>query len=180
MDWKEILKPDWHLVGLLPLVFGLVSYVIAIANSVPLWGFLWVCPLTAILTGIVLPSRNRFAISALAAWIFNGPLMPALADTANMLQLSQLHHFMSAAVLLVIMYHWKEIWDGKGILFGVASFYAFVVITLNLSGGVVNLLEPLKNAATPPLWYGAALAVLSVAILLWYKFGSKSVEKPKV
>ncbi len=168
MNWKEVLKPDWYLIGLLPLALGIISYVISIANSVPLWGFLWVCPVTAILIGIILPSRNRFAISALVAWIFFGPLMPALFDTINMLQLNQFHHFASAAVLLVILYHWREIWNTKGFLFGVTSFGAFVIITVNLSGGLVNLLEPSK-VLTPPIWIGVFSAVLSVAILLWHK-----------
>lgn len=179
MNWKEFLK-DWHLVGLLPLVFGIISYVIAIANSVPLWGFLWVCPVTAILIGIILPSRNRFAISALVVWIFNGPLMPALFDTINMFQLNQFHHFVSATILLVILYHWREIWNSKGFLFGLASFFAFVIITLNLSGGVVNLLEPFKNIGSPPMWLGVILAILSVAIFLWYKPGFKYIKKPTV
>lgn len=179
---------DWHWVGLLPLTFGILSYIIAIARFADPWKLqwmswgllLWACPLTAVATGVVLLflPRNRFAISALAAWIFNGPLLPALFDTRQMLQLQQFHHFVSAAVLLVILYHWKEIWNTKGFLFGVASFYAFVIITFNLSGGVVNLLEPFKKIE-PPMWMGVISAILSVVIFLWYKLGFERARKLK-
>jgi len=179
------MKTKWYWVGVLPLIFGILSYIITISRfSDPWklrwtsWGLLlWACPLTAVMTGVVLlllPS-NRFAVSALAAWIFNGPLLPALFDTREMLQLQQFHHFVSAAVLLVILYHLKEIWNTKGILFGFTSFYAFVIITFNLSGGVVNLLEPFKKIE-PPMWQGVISAILSVAIFLWYKLSLKRSE----
>ncbi len=173
------LNLNWYLVGLLPLAFGILSYIIAIARSVPLWDLLWVCPLTAVASGIVLLllPRNRFAISALAAWIFSGPLNPALFETIDMLQLHQFHHFMSALALLVILYHWREIWSTKGFFFGLASFYAFVIITLNLSGGVVNLLEPFKNTGLPPMWMGMISALLAVIIFLWHKPGFGRLRK---
>ena len=163
------LKPDWYLVGLLPLAFGILSYIIAISRSVPIWGLLWVCPVTAVATGVILPSRNRFAISAVAAWILNGPFPVAVAETASCFQLDQFHHIVSAAVLFIILYHWRDIWNTKGILFGVASFYAFTVITVNLSGGVVNLLRPMEVFGPPPLWVGMLFAMLSVIIFLWHK-----------
>jgi len=175
------LNLNWHLVGLLPLVFGIISYIIVIIHSIPLWGLLWVCPFTAVATGIILlflPS-NRFVISALAAWIFFGPLMPALFETADMFQLNQLHHFMSVLALFVILYHWKEIWSTKGFFFGLTSFGAFVIITVNLSKGVVNLLDPFKKVGVPPMWIGIIFAVFSIVIFLWYKLGFKRVKKPK-
>ncbi|MFH1036620.1 MAG: hypothetical protein V1756_00935 [Patescibacteria group bacterium] len=180
---KEI-SPNWHWVGLLPLMFGLLSYIIAITHFVNPWKFqwaswgllLWVCPLTAVLTGIVFlsSSRNRFVISAIAAWIFNGPLLPALSE--NNLSLQQFHHLVSAAVLLVILYHLREIWSPKGILFGLAGFYAFVIITVNLSEGVVNLLQPFKESGPPPMWLGIIFAILSIATFLWYKPGFKRAK----
>lgn len=172
---------NWYLIGLLPLVFGILSYIIAIARSVPPWNLLWVCPVTAVATGIVLLflPRNRFAISAILAWIFIGPLMPALFETIDMLQLNQFHHFMSVLALFVILYHWKEIWSTKGFLFGLASFGAFVIITLNLSGGVVNLLDPFKKSGLPPMWIGIIFAILSIIIFLWYKPGFKHMRKLK-
>jgi len=170
MDWREFWKRDWHLVGLLPLALGIVSYIIAISRSVPLWGLMWVCPITALMTGLVLLflPRNRFAVSALAAWIFNGPLMPALAETSEMLKLEQLHHFASAFVLLVILAHWREIWSTRGILFGIASYYAFTIITFNFSGGMANFLKPFK-AYQPPLEAGIVFAIAAVIIFLWYR-----------
>ncbi len=182
-ELKEI-SPRWHWAGLLPLMFGLLSYIITITRFADPWKIqwtswgllLWVCPLTAVLTGIVLLSfpHNRFVISAVAIWIFNGPLLPALSE--NNLSLQQFHHLVSAAVLLVILYHLREIWSPKGILFGLASFYAFVVITVNLSGGVVNLLNPFKESGPPPMWLGIIFAILSVVIFLWYKSGFKHVK----
>lgn len=179
------MKTKWYLVGVLPLVFGILSYIITISRFADPWKLqwtswgllLWACPLTAVVGGMVLLlfSHNRFAMSALIAWILNGPLLPALFDSREMLQLQQFHHFVSAAVLLVILYHWKEIWSTKGILFGVVSYYAFVIITVNLSGGVVNLLEPFKKIE-PPMWQGVISAILSVLIFLWHKLSFKRAE----
>ena len=161
----------------MPLAFGILSYVFTVAGFAEPWKLqwtswgllLWACPLTAVMAGAVLLflPRNRFAVSALAAWIFNGPLMPALFETSQMFQLWQFHHFVSAAVLLVILYHRREIWSTRGFLFGAASFYAFVIITFNLSGGAVNFLEPFKRFE-PPMWQGVVSAILSAAILLWH------------
>jgi len=174
------LRKNWHLVGLLPLAFGILSYIITISSfSDPWelrwtsWGLLlWVCPLTAVMAGkvLLLFPRSRFAVSAVAAWIFNGPLLPALFDAKEMLQLQQFHHFVSAAVLLLILFHWKEIWSIKGILFGIASYYAFVIITVNLSGGAVNFLKPFETSGPPPIWMGLILAALSAIIFLWHIF----------
>ena len=180
---KEI-SPNWHWVGLLPLVFGILNYVITITRFADPWKLqwtswgllLWVCPLTAVVGGIVLLffPRNRFVLSALVAWISNGPLLPALSE--NNLSLQQFHHLVSAAVLLVILYHLREIWSPKGILFGLASYYAFVIITVNLSEGMVNLLQPFKESGLPPMWLGIIFTVLSVITLLWYKPGFKHVS----
>ena len=180
---KEI-SPNWHWVGLLPLVFGILSYVITITRFADPWKLqwtswgllLWVCPLTAVAGGAVLLlfPRNRFVLSALVAWISNGPLLPALSE--NNFSLQQFHHLVSAAVLLVILYHLREIWSPKGILFGLVSYYAFVIITVNLSGGVVNLLQPFKESGLPPMWLGIIFAVLSVITFLWHKPGFKRVS----
>ena len=177
---KEI-SQSWHWVGLLPLVFGILSYIIAIAHFADpwklqwasLWLLLWVCPLTAVTGGAVLLlfPRNRFVLSALVAWIFNGPLLPALSE--NNLSLQQFHHLVSAVILLVILYHLREIWSPKGILFGLASFYAFVIITVNLSGRIVNLWQPFKESGLPPMWLGIIFAIFSAIILLWHKPGFK-------
>ncbi len=177
---KEI-SPNWYWFGLLPLVFGILSYLITIAHFADPWKlqwtswglFLWACPFTAVVGGALLLflPRNRFAISALVTWISNGPLLPALSE--NNLSFQQFHHLVSAAVLLVILYHIREIWSPKGILFGLASYYAFVIITVNLSGGVVNLLQPFKESGSPPMWLGIIFAVLAVVIFLWSKPGPK-------
>jgi len=177
---KEI-NPGWHWIALFSLSFGILSYIITIAHFIDPWKFqwsswgllLWVCPLTAVIGGMILLffGHNRFVVSALIAWIFNGPFLPVLSE--NNLQLQQFHHLMSAMVLLVILCHIREIWNPKGILFGLASFYAFVIITVNLSGGMVNLLKPWQESVPPPLWVGIIFALLSFIIFLWYKFDFK-------
>jgi len=178
MDWRGFWKRDWYLVGILPLAFGILSYIIVISRSVPLWGLFWVCPITALMTGLVLLflPHNRFAVSTVIAWIFNGPLLPALHDTSEMLQLEQLHHFASAFVLLVILAHWREVWNAKGLLFGIASYYAFTIITFNLSMGVTNFLKTFE-AFSPPLEAGIVFAIAAVIIFLWYWFRRKKVVK---
>ncbi|MFH1353839.1 MAG: hypothetical protein ABIH36_00990 [bacterium] len=180
---KEI-DPCWHWVGLLPLMFGVLSYIITITHFADpskfqwiSWGLLlWVCPLTAVAGGAVLLlfPRNRFATSAVIAWIFNGPLLPALSE--NNFSLQQFHHLVSAAVLLVILYHLREIWSSKGILFGLTSYYAFVIITVNLSEGMVNLLAPFRESGLPPMWLGIIFALLATAIFIWHKLNFKRKE----
>ena len=179
---KEV-SSGWYWVGLLPLAFGILSYLITIVHLADPWKFqwtslgllLWVCPFTAVVGGTVLLlfPRNRFILSALVVWIFNGPLMPAL--TENNLSLQQFHHLVSAAVLLVILYHIREIWNIKGALFGLASCYAFTIITVNLSGGVVNLLKPWQEGV-PSLWAGIIFTVLAAVIFLWHKPGFKHAK----
>lgn len=174
---KEI-SPNWHWVGLLSLVFGMLSYVITITHFADPWKLqwaswgllLWVCPLTAVAGGatLLLFPRNRFVLSALVAWISNGPLLSALSE--NNLSLQQFHHLVSAAVLLVVLYHLREIWSPKGILFGLVSYYAFVIITVNLSGSVVNLLQPFKESGLPPMWLGIIFVLFAAVILIWHKF----------
>src|SRR3989344_7784421 len=182
---KEI-SPNWHWVGLLSLVFGILSYTITIIRFADQWKLqwaswgllLWVCPLTAVAGGMVLLlfPRNRFVVSAVVAWISNGPLLPALSE--NNLSLQQFHHLVSAAGLLVILYYIREIWDIKGALFGLASCYAFTIITVNLSGGAVNLLKPWQEGV-PSLWAGVIFAVLAIAVFLWYKLSLKPTELSK-
>ncbi len=171
------LSSRWYLIGLLPLAFGILSYFVTIAHLADPWKFqwtslgllLWVCPFTAVVGGTVLLlfPRNRFILSALIAWIFNGPFLPVL--TENNLSLQQFHHLVSAGVLLVLLYHIREIWNIKGVLFGLVSYYAFTIITVYLSGGAVNLLRPWRESGLPPLWLGIIFAILSIVIFLWYK-----------
>lgn len=178
------LNSRWYLIGLLPLVFGILSYLITIAHFVePLkvqwlsWGLLlWACPFTAVVGGTVLLlfPRNRFAISAVIAWISNGPLLPALSE--NNLSLQQFHHLVSAGVLLVILCHIREIWNIKGALFGLVSYYSFAIITVYLSGGAVNLLRPWRESGLPPLWTGVIFGILAFAIFLWHKPGFRRLD----
>lgn len=172
------MKINWHLVGILPLVFGILSYIIAITHSVSLWGLLWACPLIAVVGGIVIlfMPRNRFAVSAVAGWILVGPLLVALFETKQNLQLQQFHHIASAVAFFVILYHWKEIWNTKGFLFGMIGFYAFTIITVNLSGGAVNLLEPMKIQGPPSMRVGIIFVMIAVAIFLWHKFSSRHAK----
>ena len=178
------LSSRWYLIGLLPLAFGILSYFITITHLADPWKFqwaslgllLWVCPFTAVVGGAVLLlfPHNRFILSTLIAWIVNGPFLPAL--TENNLSLQQFHHLVSAGVLLVILYHIREIWNIKGVLFGLVSYYAFTIITVHLSGSAVNLLRPWQESGLPPLWLGITFAILAVTVFLWYKFGSRRAE----
>ena len=178
------LNSRWYLIGLLPLAFGILSYFITIAHLPVPWELqwmslgllLWVCPFTAVVGGTILLlfPRNRFILSALVAWIVNGPLLPAL--TENNLSFQQFHHLVSAGVLLVILYHMREIWNIKGALFGLVSYYAFTIITVNLSGSAVNLLRPWRESGLPPLWLGITFTILAVAIFLWYKPGFRHID----
>ncbi len=171
MDWKGFWKRDWYLIGLLPLAFGTLAYILAIVQYYPdliadpvtfLWGFLSACTVTAVLLGITLLSRSRFAISAVIPWT-NAPISYVLTQTMESFQLGQFHHILSVAVLVIILYHWREIWNTKGFLFGIASFLAFVTLTFYASGEIANTFS-----APPPLWVGIVSAIAAVAIFLWY------------
>ena len=64
---KEI-SPNWHWVGLLPLVFGILNYVITIMRFADPWKLqwtswgllLWVCPLTGERTAANVAGNNFY------------------------------------------------------------------------------------------------------------------------
>lgn len=168
---------DWYLVGLLPLAFGILSYIIAIIDHSSFWQFFWVCPVTAIATGLIVLSRNRFAISAIIVWISNGPLLVILFETNKIFAVKQFHHIFSVLILFIILYHWKKTWNAEGFLFGSYSFYAYVTITSNLSGGAINLLGQIWGLNKLTLYLGIFFVVLSVAIFLWHNFERKFKQK---
>jgi hypothetical protein len=182
MNLKGFLKPDWYLVGLFPLAFGILSYILAIANHAEGWGLLSACNVTAVLLGVALLTRTRFAISGIMFWI-HAPLSFLLAQPSLSFQLQHFHHLVSVAILFVILYHVREIWITKGILFGPTTFLAFVIITNYLSGGTVNNPGGGSRVPTmppmPPIWIGILFAILSALIFLWHRPGFNRARNPK-
>ena len=124
MNWKESLKPDWYLIGLFPPALGILSYILAIANHAEGWGLLSACNVTAVLLGVALLSRTRFAISAIMFWI-HAPFSFVLAQPGLSFQLQHFHHIVSVAVLFVILYHVREIWSTKRGLVWADRFLGF-------------------------------------------------------
>lgn len=167
---------NWRLIGLLPIVFGTVYYVFNIINHVGLWYFFWVCPAVAIATGFFVLLKNRFGMSAAIVWISSGPLLPVLFETRKSLQPWQLYHFFSVIALFTILYHLKETWNAKGFLFGVASFYSYILLTSYLSKGEINLLGQWWAPDKTMLYLGIFFAILSVGIFLWNNLERKSKE----
>lgn len=164
---------DWHLVGLLPIVFGIVYYIYNILNHIEFWNFLWVCPAVAILAGFFVFSKNCFGMSAAIIWISSGPLLTVLFETKKSLQFWQLYHIFSVVILFIILYHAKEIWNVRGFLFGSASFYSYILITSYFSKGKINLVGDLWVIDERMLYSGIFFAILSVLFFLWDKFSKK-------
>jgi hypothetical protein len=166
---------DWHLIGILPIVFAIIYYVFNIKHHVDPWYFLWVCPVAAIITGVFVILRNRFGMSMTIVWIICGPLVAVSFASLKSLQSWQLYHIFSVIVLLVILYKFKETWNPKGFLFGTTTFYAYVMITSYLSGGRINLIGEWFGISKILLLVGILLIVLSVAVLLWNNFEKKNI-----
>lgn len=158
---------DWHIVGFLPIIFGIVYYIFNFINSVELWFFLWVCPATAIMAGFFILFKSRFGMSAAIVWISSGPLLAVLFETKKSLQLWQLYHFFLVIALIAILYHLKETWDAKGFLFGSASFYSYILLTSYLSKGRINFVGEWWPVNETMLYLGMIFAATAAAIFLW-------------
>jgi hypothetical protein len=172
-----IKKYDWHLVGWIPIVFGIISYFFGLSNHVPLCSFLWVCPLAAILSGIAVLLRNNFFISASIMWIIGGPLVVLLASPKQVLQLWHVHHLVSVIMLVIILYNFKKIWNPKGFAFGLTIFYAYIGITSYFSNGMINFACEWWGVNKIILGLAVFFAVLSVALLVWDFVENKYVLK---
>jgi hypothetical protein len=153
----------------LPLAFGILSYILAAARHADFWEYFWSCPVTAVLLGIAILLHNRVAISTLLAWIPFAPIWTAVAQTSFCLQPEQFHHFITVAMVPIILYYHKQTWSTKGFLFGMTSFSAHTIITNNLSGGTVNY-PPGFQRGVPylPMWVGVFFVALSAVVLLCY------------
>jgi hypothetical protein len=160
---------DWYLVGLLPLSFGILNYIFVVIDHNSFWEFFWICPLTAVATGLAVLSRNRFAISATIAWLFNGPFFVILFTINKITDIKQFHHIFSVLTFFIILYHWKKIWNAKGFLFGSYSFYAYITITSSLSDGEINFLNQFLWPSQFLLCLGIFYTIASVAVFFWHR-----------
>jgi len=164
-------RRDWYLIGWLPLIAGIVSYIAAAHRLAPFWDFFWSCPLTAVILGIALLSRSRLAITAISMWLL-APIFTVVTSSGFCLQVEQFHHFVTVAVFPIILFHLRGVWSTKGALLGITTFSAYTGLTNNLSGGIVNFPEgfPGVQRSVPymPLWMGIGFVFLSITILLWY------------
>jgi len=165
---KKINK-HWNLFGWVLLFAVLLRYLTTFNTAKDnIWDALWVCPITAISAGIALLFKDKFFISATTVWIIVGPLSTVLVSPEICFSLIGFHHFVSVFALILVFFHWKEIWNPKGLIFGITSFYAYMIITSNLSGGEVNLLND------APFWLGIFLSIISFLIFCWSKGNLKN------
>ena len=167
---------DWHLIGLFSILFGIICYLYKIASGFQFWEFFWVCPMTAIISGIFILLRNRFGMSASIVWISIGPLLAVIFEPSLCFQLWYSHHLVSLIALIFILCHLKEIWDAKGFLFGLTSFYTYVLITSGLSRGKINILTWQFVSYKVSFYLGIFFLILSIAIVLWH-FLEKYVKR---
>lgn len=168
---------DWHLIGLLPIVFGILCYFLNVINHMGWWNYFWVCPVTAIITGFAVLLRNRFIMSSSVVWVSSGPLPAVIFYTQRSFELWQLYHIFSVITMLAILYHFREIWNLKGLIFGLTIFYSYIFTTSYLSGGRINMIGQLFKLGDKALYLGIFFAILSVAIILWDKSGQVSSKK---
>lgn len=158
---------NWHLVGILPIVFGTIYYIYNIINHVAPWNFLWVCPATAVLAGFFVLLKNRFGMSASIIWVCSGPLLVILFELKKSLQFWQFYHIFSVIVVLFILYHLKETWNSKGFVFGQTTFYAYTGLTSYFSKGEINFVCQWWGVNKIILYLGLFFLILSVALLIW-------------
>jgi hypothetical protein len=159
---------DWHLIGFFTIVFSVICYLYKFFRSFSFWEFLWVCPVVAIIAGIFILLRNRFGISASIVWISIGPLLAVLFNPTLCYQLWYSHHLLSLIALVLILWHIKEVWDAKGFLFGLTSFYTYILITSGLSRGKINVLTWQFVSYKMSFLLGIFFLILSLGILLWH------------
>jgi len=164
------LNKNWYFIaGLLLLFFGFLRHFVIYAKikDITDWDYFWVCPVAAILAGIAFLLRDKFLITAACVWIVVGPLSVVLVETEKCFSAIGFHHIVSVIVLVLAIFHWKEIWSPSGMVFGAISFHAYMIITSSLSNGAINLLD---NA---PLWVGVLLTGIAILIFLEYKISFK-------
>jgi len=154
---------NWRLIGIVLLLSGLLRYLVAFYSpgENTFWNMFWVCPLAAVLAGMAILLKDKFLISGSFIWMVTGPLSVVLFETDKSFSLLGFHHLVSVIALILILFHWKEIYNPEGIIFGVISFYAYMMITSSLSNGAVNLFDSV------PIQFGLFLALVSILIFWW-------------
>lgn len=164
------LDKNWYsIAGLMLLFFGLLRHfaIYVKIKDITDWDYFWVCPLAAVLAGIAFLLRDKFLMTAACVWIVVGPLSIVLFETEKCFSAIGFHHIISVLVLILAILHWKETWNSMGMIFGLISFYAYMLITSNLSNGAVNLLDD------APLWMGLIIAGIAILIFVEYKLSFK-------
>ena len=169
--WSFKKNVNWYLIGIFPIFFGILCYISDVVRRVNFWDYLWICPVIAIASGLILLSRNRFLISATIAWLALGPLLAFLFYPIENSRLWQFYHPASVIVLFAILLNIKKIFEPKGFVFGLTSFYTYILITSYLSGGKINMLGEWRELNGFTLYFGIFFAAMSAVVLLWQCFG---------
>jgi len=178
LSFKKI-SENWHFIGLLQITAGIISYIYGSIKEIDSWDFFWICPLVAIITGILLLFKNRFGISAAIVWIICAPLLAFLSDPLRAFQLWHIHHFISVIVLFMILFNIKKIWNPKGFAFGLTSYYSYIMITSYISSGRINLFYEWFGYGKIILYMGIFFAVSSVIIIFWDKSDKNRLKLQK-
>jgi len=168
------LSKNWHFIGLLQIVAGITGYIFGFLNNVQLWDYLWVCPVVAIITGFFVFFKNRFGMSSAIVWIICAPLLAVLNDVTKTFQVWHIHHLLSVIILLIILYNFKKTWNPKGFLFGLTSYYSYIMITSYISSGKINLFYEWFGYGKKILYTGIFFAFSSIVIFFWDKLDKKN------
>jgi len=168
------LAKNWHFIGLLQITAGIISYIYGFIKEIDLWHFFWVCPMVAVITGILLLLKNRFGISAGIVWIICAPLLAFLANPIKAFELWHIHHFISVVVLILILFHLQKIWNPKGFAFGLTSYYSYIMITSYMSSAKINFFYGWYGHGEKILYLGIFFAASSILIFFWDKLDKKN------
>jgi len=176
LSLKKI-SENWHFIGLLQIATGIISYVYGFIKEIDSLDFFWICPLVAIITGILLLFKNRFGISSAIVWIICAPLLAFLSDPVKSFEIWHIHHFISIIVLILILFNLKKIWNPKGFAFGLTSYYAYLMISSYLTLGKINLFYEWFGFGKIILFMGIFFAISSVIIIFWDKSENNKIVK---
>jgi len=176
LSFKNI-SENWHFIGLLQITAGIMGYFFGFFNDVDIWEYLWICPLVAIITGILLLFKNRFGISSAIVWIICAPLLSFFYDIKRVFDLWHIHHLISIIVLILILFNLKKIWNPKGFAFGLTSYYAYLMISSYLTSGKINLFYEWFGYGKIILFMGIFFAISSVIIIFWDKSENNKIIK---
>jgi len=169
---------NWHLIGLPAIIVGFLCYFFDAINHVDFWNFFWICPLVSIIAGFAVLFNSRFYMSSAIVWVLCGPFLAVIfSELKDNFQLWHFHHFFSIVVLIAILFHIKKVWCSEGFVFGLTSYYAYMMITSYLSNGEINFICRYFGKNNIILYLGILFVIFSIAMQITFWYNQKMIKK---